>query len=97
MIDYLLGLYCVDHVCLYGTVFLLVESNSYGINIYLLDSMLQSLGWTVSDLVFVGYIRSSVTPLNLFKRFESLLFKRDGMLFCETTSISSSVFSIIGC
>ena len=59
--------------------------------------MLQSLGWTVSDLVFVVYIRSSVTPLNLFERFESLLFKRDGMLFRETTSISSFVISIIDC
>ena len=59
--------------------------------------MLQSLGWTALYLVFVGYICSSVTSLNLFERFKSLLFKRDEMLFRETTSISSSVISIIDC
>ena len=58
--------------------------------------MLQSLDQTVSYLVFVGYSRSSVIPLNLFERFENILFKRDVTLIRfvkrdETTSISSSV------
>ena len=57
------------------------QQKLYDNNIYLLDSMLQSLGWTVSDLVCIVYICSSVTSLNLFERFESLLFKRDVMLF----------------
>ena len=65
-------------------------------NLYLLDSMLQSLGWTVSYLVFDVYSRSSVIPLNLFERLENILFKREVTVSrSETMSISSFVISII--
>ena len=60
-----------------------------------IDLMLQSLDWTRLYLVFVGYSRSSVIPLNLLERFENILFKRD-VAFCKTL-FSSSVISIIGC
>ena len=63
--------------------------------LYLLDSILQSLDWTVSYLVFVGYSRSSVIPLNLFERFKNFLFKRD-VVFHEML-FSSYVLSIIDC
>ena len=48
-------------------------------------------------LLYVGYSCSSLILLNLFNRFENILFKRDVTLFRETMSMSSSVISIIDC
>ena len=85
----------IDYGGSYDTVSRLsITVNSCGMNLYLLDSVLQSLGWTVSYLV--GYIRSSVILLDLFERLENILFKRELTVSrSETMSISSFVISII--